>query len=72
MCKYLYALDTSALQRTKIVLTTSKGKLMGDKTLLDTLVLDAMRLAERAHRTRQHGPHHRKAPEADGAPACGA
>ncbi|MBW8327624.1 MAG: HD domain-containing protein [Thiobacillus sp.] len=36
---------------------------------IDTLVLDAMRLAERAHRTRQEGPHHRKAPEGEDRPA---
>lgn len=36
---------------------------------LETLVLDAMRLAERAHRTREQGPHHRKAPEGEDRPA---
>jgi (p)ppGpp synthase/HD superfamily hydrolase len=36
---------------------------------LDTLVLDAMRLAERAHRTRAEGPHTRKAPEGEDRPA---
>lgn len=36
---------------------------------MDTLVLDAMRLAERAHRTRQQGPHHRKAPEGEDRPS---
>lgn len=33
------------------------------------LVLEAMRLAERAHRTRPQGPHHRKAPEGEDRPA---
>jgi (p)ppGpp synthase/HD superfamily hydrolase len=42
---------------------------MGDNAQLDTLVLDAMRLAERAHRTRAEGPHHRKAPEGEDRPA---
>lgn len=42
---------------------------MGDKSHLDTLVLDAMRLAERAHRTRPQGPQHRKAPEGEDRPA---
>lgn len=42
---------------------------MGGNTQIDTLVLDAMRLAERAHRTRQEGPHHRKAPEGEDRPA---
>lgn len=36
---------------------------------MNTLVLDAMRLAERAHRTRPEGPHHRKAPEGEDRPA---
>lgn len=42
---------------------------MGDGLHFDTLVLDAMRLAERAHRTREQGPHHRKAPEGEDRPA---
>lgn len=42
---------------------------MEEDSQLDTLVLDAMRLAERAHRTRQQGPHHRKAPEGEDRPA---
>ena len=42
---------------------------MGDNTQLETLVLDAMRLAERAHRTREQGPHHRKAPDGEDRPA---
>ena len=42
---------------------------MEEESQLDTLVLDAMRLAERAHRTRQQGPHHRKAPEGEDRPA---
>lgn len=42
---------------------------MGEKSGLDTLVLDAMRLAERAHRTRPEGPHQRKAPEGEDRPA---
>lgn len=42
---------------------------MDEDSQLDTLVLDAMRLAERAHRTRQQGPHHRKAPEGEDRPA---
>lgn len=42
---------------------------MGDESQLDTLVLDAMRLAEWAHRTRTQGPHHRKAPEGEDRPA---
>lgn len=33
------------------------------------LVLEAMRLAERVHRTRPQGPHHRKAPEGEDRPA---
>jgi len=33
------------------------------------LVLEAMRLAERAHRTRPQGPHHRKAPDGEDRPA---
>ncbi len=33
------------------------------------LVLDAMRPAERAHRTRPEGPHHRKASEGADRPA---
>ena len=36
---------------------------------MEYLVLDAMRLAERAHRTREQGPHHRKAPEGEDRPA---
>ncbi len=36
---------------------------------MEYLVLDAMRLAERAHRTRVQGPHHRKAPEGEDRPA---
>lgn len=35
----------------------------------DTLVLDAMRFAERAHRTRPEGPHFRKAPAGEDRPA---
>lgn len=42
---------------------------MGAPTSPDTLVLDAMRLAERAHRTRPEGPHTRKAPEGEDRPA---
>jgi len=42
---------------------------MGDNAELETLVLDAMRLAERAHRTRAQGPHHRKAPDGEDRPA---
>lgn len=42
---------------------------MGDNAQLETLVLDAMRLAERAHRTREQGPHHRKAPDGEDRPA---
>ena len=42
---------------------------MDDNTQLETLVLDAMRLAERAHRTREQGPHHRKAPDGEDRPA---
>lgn len=42
---------------------------MGDNTQLERLVLDAMRLAERAHRTREQGPHHRKAPDGEDRPA---
>ncbi len=42
---------------------------MGENKKIDTLVLDAMRLAERAHRTRPQGPHHRKAPEGEDRPA---
>lgn len=42
---------------------------MEDVQPVDTLVLDAMRLAERAHRTRPQGPHHRKAPEGEDRPA---
>lgn len=42
---------------------------MGEESRLDTLVLDAMRLAERAHRTRKQGPHHRKAPDGEDRPA---
>lgn len=41
---------------------------MGEQAKQDTLVLDAMRLAERAHRTRPQGPHHRKAPEGEDRP----
>ena len=33
-----------------------------------TLVLDAMRLAERVHRTRKQGPHLRKAPDGEDRP----
>ena len=40
-----------------------------DKANADTLVLDAMRLAECAHRTRPQGAHHRKAPEGEDRPA---
>lgn len=36
---------------------------------MNILVLDAIRLAERAHRTRPEGPHHRKAPEGEDRPA---
>ncbi len=36
---------------------------------MNTLVLDAMRLAERAHRTRPEGPHTRKAPDGEDRPA---
>jgi len=42
---------------------------MVDNAQLETLVLDAMRLAERAHRTRDEGPHHRKAPDGEDRPA---
>lgn len=42
---------------------------MGEQSGLNTLVLDAMRLAERAHRTRPEGPHTRKAPEGEDRPA---
>jgi (p)ppGpp synthase/HD superfamily hydrolase len=42
---------------------------MGDESTARDLVLDAMRLAERAHRTRPQGPHHRKAPEGEDRPA---
>jgi (p)ppGpp synthase/HD superfamily hydrolase len=35
----------------------------------DDLVFRAMRLAERAHRTRELGPHFRKAPEGEDRPA---
>lgn len=42
---------------------------MGDNSQIETLVLDAMRLAERAHRTRDDGPHHRKAPDGEDRPA---
>lgn len=42
---------------------------MEDKAHQNTLVLDAMRLAERAHRTRSEGPHTRKAPEGEDRPA---
>lgn len=42
---------------------------MVDNSQLETLVLDAMRLAERAHRTRDEGPHHRKAPDGEDRPA---
>lgn len=36
---------------------------------ISALVLDAKRLAERAHGTRPQGPHHRKAPEGEDLPA---
>lgn len=42
---------------------------MGNNPQTETLVLDAMRLAERAHRTREEGPHHRKAPDGEDRPA---
>lgn len=42
---------------------------MDGKVQLENLVLDAMRLAERAHRTRKEGPHHRKAPDGEDRPA---
>lgn len=42
---------------------------MVDNAQLETLVLDAMRLAERAHRTREEGPHYRKAPDGEDRPA---
>lgn len=42
---------------------------MGEPASLNTLVLDAMRLAERAHRTRSEGPHTRKAPDGEDRPA---
>lgn len=41
----------------------------GEDKNMDNLVLNAMRLAERAHRTRPEGPHHRKAPEGEDRPA---
>ena len=37
---------------------------MGNKVQLENLVLDAMRLAERAHRTRKEGPITAKRPMA--------
>ena len=42
---------------------------MGEQQSMENLVLDAMRLAERVHRTRPQGPHHRKAPEGEDRPA---
>lgn len=42
---------------------------MGETINTENLVLDAMRLAERAHRTRPQGPHHRKNPEGEDRPA---
>jgi len=42
---------------------------MGEKKNMENLELDAMRLAERAHRTRPQGPHHRKSPEGEDRPA---
>jgi (p)ppGpp synthase/HD superfamily hydrolase len=42
---------------------------MGGNITSDTLVLDAMRLAERAHRIRPQGPHTRKAPDGEDRPA---
>lgn len=47
----------------------SKRLRMGETINTENLVLDAMRLAERAHRTRPQGPHHRKAPEGEDRPA---
>lgn len=41
---------------------------MGENIKQDSLVLDTMRLAERAHRTRPQGPHTRKAPEGEDRP----
>lgn len=42
---------------------------MDETLVIDTLVLGAMRLAERAHRTRPQGAHQRKAPEGEDRPA---
>ena len=42
---------------------------MGENINQNNLVLDAMRLAERAHRIRPQGPHHRKAPDGEVRPA---
>ena len=42
---------------------------MGENINQNNLVLDAMRLAERAHRIRPQGPHHRKAPDGEDRPA---
>jgi hypothetical protein len=41
---------------------------MGEPASLDTLVLDAMRLAERAQ-TRPESPHRRKTPDGEDRPA---
>ena len=41
---------------------------MGEQQSMENLVLDAKRLAERAHRTRPQGPHHCKVPEGEDRP----